>query len=121
MRKEKSAKKDGHSIPAIADGMYRLFLILQTASPWNSALSQLSAKNHNNEHNMKHLSLIVFAVLCTACVSHRVWEQPAVLHADKNIEVRAIEFHSDSTVVHFTASGRPGSTFRLKENVYLIV
>ena len=30
---------------------------------------------------MKHLSLIVFAVLCTACVSHRVWEQPAVLHA----------------------------------------
>lgn len=69
---------------------------------------------------MKHLSLIVFAVLCTACVSHRVWEQPAVLHADKNIEVRAIEFHSDSTVVHFTASGRPGSAFRLKENVYLV-
>ena len=64
--------------------------------------------------------LIVFAAVCTACVSERTWEQPAVLYADNRIEIKAVEFHSDSTVVHFTASGRPGSTFRLRENAYIV-
>ena len=69
---------------------------------------------------MKHLSLIAFAAVCTACVSQKAWEQPAVLYSNNNIEVKAVEFHSDSTVIHFTASGRPGSTFRLKENAYIV-